>query len=134
MRRITAVAVFGAAFALAACSSGASSTPSTAGSSASGSSASGSGSSGGSTTTTTITIQNFAFHPSSDTVKPGATITVTNKDSVVHTLTSTSSPVAFNAGDIQPGQSKTFTAPTKPGTYPYFCMIHQYMTGTLTVS
>jgi plastocyanin len=127
MRRVAAAAVFGVALALAACSSGASSAPSGAASSASGSTS-------GAASTTTIIIQNFAFHPSKDTVKPGATITVTNKDSVTHTLTSTSSPIAFNTGDISPGQTKTFTAPTKAGTYPYFCMIHQYMTGTLTVS
>jgi len=79
----------------------------------------------------TVTIQNFAFHPASFTVKPGATITVTNKDSVTHTFTADSG--AFNTGDISPGQTKTVTAPTKPGSYPYRCLIHQFMTGTLVV-
>jgi plastocyanin len=59
-------------------------------------------------------------------------VTVTNKDSVTHTLTGSSG--GFNTGDIPPGRSKTFTAPTRAGTYPYLCNIHQYMTGTLTVS
>jgi plastocyanin len=65
-------------------------------------------------------------------VAPGATVTVTNKDQVTHTLSATKG--SFDTGDISAGQSKTFTAPKTPGSYPYFCMIHQYMTGTLVVS
>jgi plastocyanin len=80
----------------------------------------------------TISIQNFTFSPSSTTVAPGTTVTVTNKDQVAHTLTATRG--GFNTGDIQPGQSKTFSAPNTPGTYPYMCSIHQYMTGMLIVS
>jgi plastocyanin len=95
------------------------------------SSPSSSSSSSGSTGTH-ITIQNFAFSPDTLTVKPGATITVTNKDGVDHTVTSLSN--VFNTGDIGSGQTLHFTAPTKAGHYPYECMIHQYMTGTLIVS
>jgi plastocyanin len=65
-------------------------------------------------------------------VAPGATVTVTNEDQVAHTITSTKG--AFNTGNIGSGQSKTFTAPNTPGSYPYICMIHQYMSGTLVVS
>ena len=120
IRRIAIVGVFGAALVLASCSSGASSTTSStqAGSTAGGGQA--------------ITIKNFAFSPASVTVAPGATVTVTNSDSVAHTVTSKSG--GFDTGDIQAGQSKTFTAPNKAGSYPYICTIHQYMTGTLTVS
>ncbi len=82
---------------------------------------------------TTITISNFMFQPMSLTVKPGATIKVTNKDSVTHTLTASNSG-GFNSGDITHGQSKTFAALTKAGTYHYICNIHQYMMGTITVS
>ena len=91
-----------------------------------------SGSSGSSTRANAITIKNFSFSPSSVTVSPGATVTVTNKDSVAHTVTSSSG--GFDTGDIPAGGSKTFTAPMKAGKYPYICSIHQYMTGTLTVS
>ena len=72
------------------------------------------------------------FSPMSATVAPGATVTVTNKDSVTHTLTATKGQ--FDTGDIAGGQSKTFTAPMKPGTYSYICNIHQYMMGTIVVS
>jgi plastocyanin len=79
-----------------------------------------------------VTIANFAFSPATITVAPGATVSVTNKDTVVHTLTSLTS--VFNTGNIQPNQTLTFTAPTKPGRYPYDCNIHQFMKGVLVVS
>jgi plastocyanin len=79
-----------------------------------------------------ITIQNFAFSPGTIVVAPGATVTVTNKDQVVHTLTSLTA--TWDTGDIQPGQTVTFTAPTKAGRYPYECNIHQFMKGLLIVS
>jgi len=120
-RGLVAVAVLGAALSLAACSSGGSSTATT-------SAPATTGGSGGST----ITISNFMFAPMDLTVAPGATVTVVNKDSVAHTVTGQAG--GFDTGDVQPGQSKTFTAPNKAGSYPYRCNIHQYMTGTLTVS
>jgi plastocyanin len=79
-----------------------------------------------------ITIRNFAFSPTVLTVGPGVTVTVTNKDSVTHTLTSDSG--TFNSGDIPAGSTARFTAPTKPGNYPYRCNIHQFMTAVLHVS
>ena len=82
---------------------------------------------------TSISISNFMYSPMSLTVKPGATISVTNKDSATHTLTA-SGPGGFNTGDISHNQTKTFRAPTKPGTYQYICNIHQYMMGTIKVS
>jgi plastocyanin len=78
-----------------------------------------------------VTIKDFAFSPSNFTVTPGAMVTVTNRDPVAHTFTSDTG--AFSTGDIAPGQTKTISAPKKPGTYPYMCTIHQYMTGTLIV-
>ena len=78
-----------------------------------------------------ITISNFMFAPMSASVAPGTTIRVTNKDSVDHTLTATGGQ--FDTGDIGGGQTKTFTAPTKPGSYHYICNIHQYMMGTIVV-
>jgi plastocyanin len=124
------VLVLGGALLLAACSSGGSGS-SGAGSVASTSTSSATGG-GSATKTNSITISNFMFSPMSATVAPGATVTVTNKDSVTHTLTATNS--TFDTGDIGAGQSKTFTAPTKPGKYSYICNIHQYMMGTIVVS
>jgi plastocyanin len=118
------VLVLGAALLLAACSSGG----------GGGSSGSGTTTSSGSEAakvTNSITISNFMFSPMSATVAPGSTVSVTNKDSVAHTLTATGNQ--FDTGDINGGQTKTFTAPSKAGTYHYICNIHQYMMGTIVV-
>jgi plastocyanin len=122
LHQIAVVGVFGIALALAACSPG--------GGTTSNSTIAGSGSSGA--TGQAITIKNFAFSPSSITVAPGTSVTVTNRDSVAHTLSSQSG--GFDTGNIQAGQSKTFMAPNKAGRFTFICDIHQYMTGTLNVS
>jgi plastocyanin len=92
---------------------------------------SGGPSSGSIATGTQITISNFMFSPMALTVSPGATISVTNKDSATHTLTSTNGQI--NTGDITQNQTKTFKAPMETGTYHYICNIHQYMMGRITV-
>jgi plastocyanin len=106
-------------------SSGSTTTPTT-------SSSGGAGSSSAAASHMQITIKNFAFSPANFTVAPGATISVTNNDGVAHTLTSTQQH--FDSGNIAPGQTVTFKAPTTPGSYPYLCTIHPFMTGTMTVS
>jgi plastocyanin len=88
-------------------------------------------SSSAATATRAVTISNFMFSPMTASVAPGATVRVTNKDSVTHTLTATGGQ--FDTGDIGPGQTKTFTAPSKAGTYSYICNIHQYMKGSIVV-
>ena len=79
-----------------------------------------------------ITIRGFAYSGTM-TVKPGQRETVTNDDSVTHSLTDMVSH-NFDTGDIPgSGGSKTFTAPTQPGRYPFGCTIHPEMKGTLLV-
>jgi plastocyanin len=90
-----------------------------------------SGSPGPAATGTTITIKNFSFSPSTLTVAAGATVTVHNDDSATHTVTANSK--AFNTGEVAPGGTVTFKAPATAGSYPYICMIHQFMHGTLVV-
>lgn len=80
---------------------------------------------------THITISNFMFSPMALTVPPGATISVTNKDSATHTLTAMNGQ--FDTGDVAQNQTKTFKAPMRAGTYHYICNIHQYMVGSVTV-
>lgn len=78
-----------------------------------------------------VTIRNFAFGPRSVTVKRGATVHWTNRDSEAHTVTSDAG--AFNSPVLQPGAGFSFTF-TKPGTYSYHCSIHPFMKGTVVVS
>lgn len=80
----------------------------------------------------TIVIKNFSFSPGAIKVKPGQEVKVTNRDSVVHTVTSLTGK--FNTGNVKPGETVVFTAPKKAGTYPYRCNIHQYMTAKLVVT
>ena len=60
-------------------------------------------------------------------------VTVRNEDSAAHTVPDMADPQLFSTGTVRPGQTKTFKAPDKPGSYPFFCTIHQFMTGTLVV-
>ncbi|WP_407835882.1 cupredoxin domain-containing protein [Streptomyces sp. DSM 116496] len=79
-----------------------------------------------------ITIKGFNFMPADLKVRPGEKITVSNFDSAPHTVTAKEGS-AFDTGNIEGGQSATFTAPSKPGSYPFFCSLHPRMTATLTV-
>ncbi|WP_333767465.1 cupredoxin domain-containing protein [Streptomyces sp. IBSBF 2435] len=136
-RRAAALAVAAALLSLVGCSSSSGSdgssgaaTPPGMSSMASGPAASGSSAPAGATR---ITITDFMFSPATLTVRPGAKVTVVNQDSTVHTVTATEDK-QFDTGSVAPGRTTTFTAPTTPGTYGYICTIHQFMTGTLTVS
>ena len=74
----------------------------------------------------------FAFSGSLH-VSPGERIVVTNDDSVAHTVTADGG--AFDTGTVAPnGGTRTFFAPTTPGSYPFHCAFHTYMVATLVVS
>jgi plastocyanin len=85
------------------------------------------------TATNTVTIDNFAFSPTSITVKKGTTVTWTNKDSATHTITETDSQDGPKSEDLTTGQSYSFTFNTS-GTFHYDCSIHTSMTGMVTVT
>lgn len=77
-------------------------------------------------------VQNYAFAPATLTVKEGTTITWTNGDSVVHTVTSDTG--IFDSGDLAKGQTFSYTF-TTAGTYPYHCTPHKAkMAGTIVVT
>ena len=78
-----------------------------------------------------IAIKDFTFSPDPITVTAGSTITVTNRDGTPHTVTAVKG--AFDTGDLAGGASGSITI-DRPGTYAYFCEIHQYMKGTLRAS
>jgi len=77
-----------------------------------------------------VTIDNFAFGPGTLTVPVGTTVTWTNEDDMVHTVTSTTK--VFSSSELNTGQSFSYTF-TTPGTYPYFCALHPRMTATVIV-
>jgi plastocyanin len=80
-----------------------------------------------------ITIKNFAFDPSTLTVKTGTAVTWVNQDSAPHIIVSdTGSPAAFSSDSLSTGASYKFTF-TQAGTYTYHCSIHLSMKGTIIV-
>jgi len=78
----------------------------------------------------TITISGMAFGDPI-TVSPGATITIVNDDTAEHSVTS--EPKGPFDTHVDGNAQKTFTAPTQPGEYPFICVYHPNMKGTLIV-
>src|SRR5215212_1278127 len=82
-----------------------------------------------------------AFSPNPIQVSVGNTVTWTNDDSQPHTVTSGSNGQPDNKFNSSPnfnpllnqGQTFSFTF-TEAGDYPYFCMLHPNMVGTVNVS
>jgi plastocyanin len=79
----------------------------------------------------TITIKDFAFGGPL-TVRPGATIKVTNMDSPAHDVASDDEG-KFRTPLLNRGESATFTAPVQPGTYKFSCTVHAQMQGIGTL-
>jgi plastocyanin len=79
----------------------------------------------------TITIQGYAFSPTTLSVPVGTKVIVTNRDSVPHTWTSDNG--TFDSGTLDQGQSYSFTF-TTAGSYRYHCTVHPYMVGTVSVT
>lgn len=80
------------------------------------------------------------YDPDELKVKKGDKITVNNADTMPHTVTNGESGSDPNSGKlfdtsiINGGDSVEIdTAAVDAGEHPYYCMVHPYMTGTLTV-
>jgi plastocyanin len=76
-----------------------------------------------------IVMSNFSYS-GDETVAVGASVTVTNEDTVGHTWTSVDND--FDSGTLARGESFEFTF-EEAGEYEYFCSIHPQMEGTITV-
>jgi plastocyanin len=79
----------------------------------------------------TITIKDFAFGGPL-TVRPGATIKVTNQDTTAHDVASDEEG-RFRTPLLNKDESATFTAPTQTGTYKFSCTVHAQMQGIGTL-
>jgi plastocyanin len=79
------------------------------------------------------------YEPDQITVSLGASVTWDNQDNALHTATSGNPDTAtpdgkFDTGIVGPNQqSKPVTMPTQPGVYIYFCTLHPFLVGTVTV-
>lgn len=75
------------------------------------------------------------FVPSSLTVPVSTTVTWTNDDTAAHTVTSGSDATPdgnFDSGLFMAGKTYSHTFDSA-GEYPYYCLVHPWMTGKVTV-
>jgi plastocyanin len=84
----------------------------------------------------TVTISGFTFKPTPLEVKAGTAVTWTNKDEILHTVTSGAPGMADGKfSGMLDGKGKTFSFTfDQPGTFKYFCERHNSMTGEIVVS
>jgi plastocyanin len=80
------------------------------------------------------------YDPDELTVKKGETINVNNVDTMPHTVTNGESGSDPNSGKlfdtsiINGGDSAELdTSTVDAGSHPFYCMVHPYMTGSLTI-
>ena len=83
---------------------------------------------------------NPSYDPAALTVKKGEKITVTNKDTLPHTVTSGAGPTdpnsakQFDTSILEAGATADIeTTNINPGEYPFYCAVHPYMLGKLVV-
>lgn len=83
---------------------------------------------------------NPSYDPAALTVKKGDKITVTNKDTLPHTVTSGTGPTdpnsakQFDTSILEAGATADIeTTNINPGEYPFYCTVHPYMLGKLVV-
>jgi len=83
---------------------------------------------------------NPSYDPATLTVKKGDKITVTNKDTLPHTVTSGTGPTdpnsakQFDTSILEAGATADIeTTNINPGEYPFYCTVHPYMLGKLVV-
>lgn len=83
-----------------------------------------------------VKIEGFRFAPKTLRVAPGTSVEWTKLDQVEHTVTSgvpghKSGAFDRHIGVVGAAFSFTFD---RPGTFPYFCDIHQFMRGEVVVA
>ncbi|HEU0144563.1 MAG TPA: plastocyanin/azurin family copper-binding protein [Nitrososphaera sp.] len=98
---------------------------------------------GGGNTTNSVSIEpgsstrtTDAFQPNPVQVSVGNTVTWTNNDAQPHTATSGENATPdgrFDSGILAPAATFEHTF-TEAGEYPYFCLLHPNMVGTVSVS
>ena len=83
---------------------------------------------------------NPSYDPAALTVKKGDKITVTNKDTLPHTVTNGAGPTdpnsakLFDTSILEAGATADIeTTNINPGEYPFYCAVHPYMLGKLVV-
>ncbi len=77
-----------------------------------------------------VKIHDFQFTPATVTVPVGTTVTWTNRDDTLHTVTEANR--RFASPGLDPGGVFSYTF-TSAGSFTYFCSLHPHMTATVIV-
>ncbi|MGE3594481.1 MAG: plastocyanin/azurin family copper-binding protein [Dehalococcoidia bacterium] len=82
-----------------------------------------------------VTIRLFQFQPATLDLAAGETVTWTNRDDILHTVTSGTPDARDGRFDgAMNGAGTTYTITfSEPGTYAYFCSRHESMRGEVRV-
>jgi len=81
----------------------------------------------------TVKIKGMAYEPATLEVAVGDTVLWVNEDLVPHTATSVvDGKKVFDSGEFPPKASWKWVA-AKAGTFPYVCLLHPTMKGTVIV-
>jgi len=85
-----------------------------------------------------VVIQNYGFNPSTATIKVGTTVTWTNFDSSQHQISNAAMGnygpgQLFESAPLGNGGTYSFIF-TKTDSFPYYCTIHPYIGGYITVT
>lgn len=78
-----------------------------------------------------VWMQSSLYNPETITVTAGTTITWTNKDGIIHTVTSDTG--LFDSGNIASNGTYSLKF-ANSGTFPYHCTFHPAMTGKVVVN
>ena len=86
---------------------------------------------GGAPTGNTVGMAGRRFAPAEITIAAGESVNFLNDDGRDHSATA--SDGSWDTGVLAPGGSRSIAFDT-PGTYPYFCVLHPDMVGTVVVT
>jgi plastocyanin len=91
---------------------------------------------GGGNGINSVEVKGFRFQPAAITIEAGFSVEWTQTDNTTHTITSgVPDDPDGNFDHREFAQDEKFTHTfDEAGTYPYFCNIHNSMTGTVTVT
>jgi plastocyanin len=82
-------------------------------------------------TVTKAVVESWCYEPTAIYIRPGDTITWVNKDPVPHTITGANR--AWGSYDkLRPGKRLSYSF-DRTGAYPYYCVYHLGMVGTVVV-
>lgn len=84
------------------------------------------------TKTNNVAISNFNFTPAVISIRKGTTVTWTNKDGILHTVTADARK-GPNSSGLKKDQMYSYTY-TETGHFPYHCDIHEDMKGLVVVT